>query len=135
LERKPGYARSPTTPGGSEVVAPRIVHLGPVDNFDMFRRTPSPGLGESEAKSRKWLMANSKTIKSAKLVLATYRRIRAVQQIMGYTELLPLPDSVEGGEDDARVWSRGRALRAIKSETADLLEEFWESATATEDQG
>jgi hypothetical protein len=135
LERKPGYARSPTTPGGSEVAAPRIVHLGPVDNFDVFRRTPSPGLGESEARSRKWLIANSKTMKSAKLVLATYRRVRAVQQIMGYTELLPPPDTLEEGEDDAIVWSRGRALRAIKSETADLLEEFWESTTATEDQG
>lgn len=133
LERKPGYARSPTTPGGSGVAEPRIVHLGPVDNFDVFRRSPSPGLGEGGAKSRKWLMANSTTIKSAKLVLATYRRIRAVQQIMGYTELLPVPDGAEGGEDDARVWSRGRALRAIESETADLMEEFWESTT--EDQG
>ena len=133
LERKPGYARSPTTPGGSGVGEPRIVHLGPVDNFDMFRRTPSPGLGEGGAKSRKWLMANSTTIKSEKLVLATYRRIRAVQQVMGYTELLPVPDSMEGGEDDVGVWSRGRALRAIKSETADLMEEFWESTA--EDQG
>ncbi|KAI9457584.1 hypothetical protein BJY52DRAFT_1187192 [Lactarius psammicola] len=133
LERKPGYARSPTTPGGSGVAEPRIVHLGPVDNFDMFRRSVSPGLGEGGAKSRRWLMANSTTIKSEKLVLATYRRIRAVQQIMGYTELLPVPDSAEGGEDDARVWSRGRALRAIESETADLMEEFWESTT--EDQG
>ena len=135
LERKPGYARSPTTAGGSEVAVPRIVHLGPVDYSDAFRRTPSPGLGESEVRSRKWLMVNSKTMKSAKLVLATYRRIRAVQQIMGYTELLPLPDDVEAGEDDARVWSRGRALRATKSETADLLEEFRESTAATEDQG
>ena len=135
LERKPGYARSPTSPGGPEVAGPRIVHLGPVDNYDVFRRTPSPGLGESEAKSRKWLIANSTTIKSATLVQATYRRIRAVQQIMGYTELLPLPDGVEGSEDDARVWSRGRALHAIKSETTDLLEEFWESSTGTADQG
>ena len=134
LERMPGYARSPTTPGGPEVAGPRIVHLGPIDNFDMFRQAPSPGLGESEAKSRKWLMANSTTIKSAKLVQATYRRIRTVQQIMGYTELLPVPDSVEGCEDDARVWSKGRALRELKSETADLLE-FWESTTTTEDQG
>ncbi|KAI9438561.1 hypothetical protein H4582DRAFT_2111455 [Lactarius indigo] len=115
LERKPGYARSPTTPGGSGVTEPRIVHLGPVDNFDM------------------WLMANSTSIKSAKLVLATYRRIRAVQQIMGYTELLMVPDNVEGDEDGVRVWSRGRALRAIESETADLMEEFWESTT--EDRG
>jgi len=53
---------------------------------------------------------------------------------MGYTELLPVPDSVEGVEDDARVWSRGRTLRALESETADLLE-FWESTTTTEDQG
>ena len=135
LERKPGYARSPTTAGGSEVAAPRIVHLGPVDYSDAFRQTPTPGLGESEARSRKWLIANSKKMKSAKLVLATYRRIRAVQQIMGYTELLPLPDDVEGGEDDVRVWSRGRALGVTKSETADLLEEFRESTSAAEDQG
>ena len=132
LERRPGYARSPATSGGVGVGDSRIVHLGPVDNFDMFRRAPSPGLGEGGAKSRKWLMANSTTMKSAKLVLATYHRIRAVQQIMGYTELLPVPDSVEVGEDDARVWSRGRALRAIESETADLMEEFWEPTT--EDQ-
>ncbi|KAH9003355.1 hypothetical protein EDB86DRAFT_3073128 [Lactarius hatsudake] len=133
LERKPGYARSPTTPGGSGVAEPRIVHLGPVDNFDMFRRSPSPGLWETGDKSRRWLMANSTSIRSTKLVLATYRRIRAVQQIMGYTELLPVPDSVDGDEDDVGVWSRGRALRAIESETADLMEEFWESTT--EDQG
>ncbi len=132
-DRKPGYARSPTSPGGSGVAEPRIVHLGPVDNFDMFQRSPAPGLGEGGAMSRKWLVANSTTIRSAKLVLATYRRVRTVQQIMGYTELLPVPDGVEGGDDDIGVWSRGRALRAIESETADLIVEFWEPTT--EDSG
>jgi hypothetical protein len=115
-ERKPGYARSPMTPGGSEV-EPRIVHLGPAQNFDMFRRSLSPGFGESETKSRKWLQANSTTITSAKLVLNTYRRVRAVQRFMGYTDLLPVPDGAEGSVDDVRVWSRGTALNEI--------EEFW----------
>jgi hypothetical protein len=125
-ERKPGYARSPpTTPGGSEVAEPRIVHLGPVQNFDMFRRSPSPGSGESGTKSRKWQIAKSTTIRSAKLVLATYRRVRAVQCIMGYTELLPMPDDVEEVADDVRVWSKGTTLREIKGETGDLMEEFW----------
>ena len=125
-ERKPGYARSPMTPGGSDGgVEPRIVHLGPVQNFDMFRRSLSPGLGESEIKSQKWLQANSTTITSAKLVLATYRRVRAVQRFMGYTDLLPVPDGAEGSVDDVRVWSRGTALNEIEGETTDLMEGFW----------
>jgi len=124
-ERKPGYARSPTTPGGSEALNPRIVHLGPVENFDLLRQSPSPGLGEGGAKSRRWLRANSTTIRSAKLVLATYRRIRVVQRIMGYTELLPAPDGAEESVEDVRVWSRGTALNEIEGETSDLMEEFW----------
>ncbi|KAI0300139.1 hypothetical protein B0F90DRAFT_1817733 [Multifurca ochricompacta] len=124
LERKPGYARSPTTPGGSEVADPKIVHLGPTQNFDVFRRSPSPGLGESGVKSRKWLMANSRTVRSAKLVRETYRRVRVVQQIMGYTELLPVPDGMEESEDDVKVWSRGRAIREVERETTSLMEEF-----------
>jgi len=124
-ERKPGYARSPTTPGGTEVLEPRIVHLGPVQNLEPFRQSPTPGLGEGGAKSRLWLMANSTTIRSAKLVLATYRRVRTVQRIMGYTELLPAPDGVQESIDDVRVWSRGAALNEIEGETADLMEEFW----------
>ena len=121
-ERQPGYMRSPTTPGGSELGEPRIVHLGPVQNFES---SPSPGLGESKGKSRKWLMANTTATRSRKLVLATYRRVRAVQRIMGYTELLPLPDDIEGDTDDVRVWSRGTTLHEIKGETVDLMEEFW----------
>jgi hypothetical protein len=124
-ERMPGYARSPTTPGGSKVADPRIVHLGPVQNFDMLRRSPSPGSGESGAKSRKWLSAKSTTIMSAKLALETYRRVRAVQRVMGYTDLLPMPDDVEGVTDDVRVWSKGTTLREIKDETGDLMGEFW----------
>jgi hypothetical protein len=70
-------------------------------------------------------MANSTTIRSAKLVLATYRRVRAVQRIMGYTELLPAPGGAEENIDDVRVWSRGTALSEIEGEAADLMEEFW----------
>jgi len=124
-ERKPGYARSPTTPGGTEVTEPKIVHLGPVQNFDMFGRSPSPGLGDGGMRSRKWLMANSTTIRSTKLVLATYRRVRTVQRIMGYTSLIPAPDGAEGSIDDVRVWSRGAALNEIQGEAVDLMEEFW----------
>ncbi|KAH9960690.1 hypothetical protein BC827DRAFT_1268087 [Russula dissimulans] len=123
-ERKPGYARSPTTPGGTEVTEPRIVHLGPVQNFDMFGRSPSPGLGDGGLRSRKWLMANSTTIRSTKLVLATYRRVRAVQRIMGYTGLILAPEGAEGSMDDVRVWSRGTALNEIEREAIDLME-FW----------
>ncbi len=124
-ERKPGYARSPTTPGGTEVLEPRIVHLGPVQNFESFRQSPTPGLGEGGAKSRWWMIDNSTTIRSAKLVLATYRRVCTVQRIMGYTELIPVPDGVQESIDDVRVWSRGAALSEIEGETADLMEEFW----------
>jgi Protein UNC80 len=124
-ERKPGYARSPTTPGGSEVVEPRIVHLGPVQNFDMFRRSPSPGLGESGTISRKWTLAKSITISSTKLVQTTYWRVRAVQRFMGYTGLLPAPDGADGSMDDARAWSKGIALNEIEGETTELVEEFW----------
>jgi hypothetical protein len=70
-------------------------------------------------------MANTTATRSRKLVLATYRRVRAVQRIMGYTELLPLPDDIEGDTDDVRVWSRGTTLHEIKGETVDLMEEFW----------
>jgi hypothetical protein len=91
----------------------------------MFRRSLSPGLGESETKSRKWLQANSTTITSAKLVLDTYRRVRTVQRFMGYTDLLLVPDGSEGNVDDVRVWSRGTALNEIEGETTDLMEEFW----------
>jgi hypothetical protein len=69
-------------------------------------------------------MANSTTIRSAKLVLATYRRIRAVQRIMGYTELIAAPDGAEGSVDDVRVWSKKPALDEIEGETTDLMEEF-----------
>jgi len=44
---------------------------------------------------------------------------------MGYTDLLPVPDGVEGSLDDVRDWSRGTALNEIEVETADLMEEFW----------
>lgn len=124
-ERKPGYARSPTTPGGTEVLEPRIVHLGPVRNFELLRQSPTPGLGEGGAKSRWWPMTNSTTIRSAKLVLATYRRVCTVQRIMGHTEMIPVPDDVQESIDDVRVWSRGAALSEIEGETADLMEEFW----------
>jgi hypothetical protein len=70
------------------------------------------------------MMANSTTIRSAKLVLATYRRVCTVQRIMGHTELIPIPDGVQESIDDLRVWSRGAALGEIEGETADLMEEF-----------
>ncbi|KAI0266517.1 hypothetical protein BC834DRAFT_823723 [Gloeopeniophorella convolvens] len=128
-ERKPGYARTPTTPAGPDAPGPRIVHLGPVQNPDMFRRSPSPGLGDGfGARSRTWLLTNSTTVKSTTLVRATYRRIRAVQRMMGYTELLPLPDGAEEDEEGVGIWSRGVGLRAIEAETKDLMEEFWEFA-------
>ena len=65
------------------------------------------------------------TITSAKLVLATYRRVRAVQRFMGYTDLLPVPDGADEGVDDVRAWSRGTASSEIEGEAADLMEEFW----------
>jgi len=82
------------------VTEPGIVHLGPIQNF------------------------NSTTIRSTKLVLATYRRVRAVQRIMGYASLIAAPDGAEGSIDDVRVWSRETALNEIQREAVDLMEEF-----------
>jgi len=124
-ERKPSYMRSPATPGSTKVTEPKIVHPGPVQNFDVYGRSPSPGLGDGGMRSREWLMASSTTIRSTKLVLATYRRVRAVQRIMGYTGLIPAPGGAEGSIDDVRVWSRGTALNEIQREAVDLMEEFW----------
>lgn len=124
-ERTPGYARSagpsPSRPGA----APRIVHLGPVQRSPsgggLFKR----GSGGPNAFTAPATAARLTKIRSAALVRATYRRIRVVQQMMGYTLLLPL---AEGEADDAlgeaRTWTRREALEAVARETKELQEEF-----------
>ncbi|KAI0041863.1 hypothetical protein FA95DRAFT_1500866 [Auriscalpium vulgare] len=138
-ERQPGYARSPMTPHGDTLGGPRIVHLGPVRNADalLFRRSPSPhgggGGGGGLGQMRMWGLAKTTKVRSAVLVRATYRRIRVVQQMMGYGTLLPILEEGADGADEVRLWSRVGALRAVAQETEQLMEEFNKEEEAEDD--
>ena len=75
-------------------------------------------------------LAKGMSVNSHGLAGMTYRRIRLIQRLMGFTELLPMGGSdYFSDEDDSevRAWSQKVALEAIVSETKELLEEFRES--------
>ncbi|KAI0032411.1 hypothetical protein K488DRAFT_19827, partial [Vararia minispora EC-137] len=141
-KRQPGYARfpSPLSSPSLAPAGPRIVHLGPVQSSPigsgggLFRRgSGHEEVGDSELPAHV-MAARTTHVSSAILVRATYRRVRVVQQVMGYTLLLPL---VEGeGEDaigDVQTWTRRQALEAVKQEVEELRGEF--SSSALEDEG
>lgn len=75
-------------------------------------------------------MAKEMMITSPMLIRATYRRIRLVQHLMGFRDLLPLSDDGSPfGEDDhpdseVKAWTKRDALEAVMQETRDLLDEF-----------
>ncbi|THH32609.1 hypothetical protein EUX98_g1559 [Antrodiella citrinella] len=127
--RQPGYARltSPNSPSqdAQELTVPRIVHLGPVN----ISSTSRPGGTQAQMWSVR-AMAKEMMITSPMLVRATYRRIRLVQHLMGFRDLLPLGDDGSPfGEDDhpeseVKAWTKRDALEAVMQETRDLLDEF-----------
>ncbi|KAF8068970.1 hypothetical protein FPV67DRAFT_1414491 [Lyophyllum atratum] len=117
-----------------ETRGPKIVHLGPISAISAFGRSLSPGRGGKGLDA----MAMTTKIKSLALVRATYRRIRTVQNCMGYADaLLPMPQSHEMDADEVftTTWTRKEALDAIMKETQELLEEFEESDRSLEDEG
>ncbi|KAH8084333.1 hypothetical protein BXZ70DRAFT_1046150, partial [Cristinia sonorae] len=136
--RLPGYARlaSPHSPSAAaqeaqELTAPRIVHLGPVPLSSASRSPGGSNLHMQNVSS----MAKEMMITSPMLVRATYRRIRLVQYLMGFRDLLPMgPDGEDGsafGEDDhpeseVKAWTKRDALEAVTQETRDLLDEWRE---------
>lgn len=129
--RQAGYARqpSPVAPGDG----PRIVHLGPV-NASALAAMGAPRASLDVRPTRRGsvrALAKDMTVHSPGLVRMTYRRIRLVQQLMGYTELLPMGGSEYYASDDLdaeiRVWSQRDAIEAVVDETRELLDEFRES--------
>ncbi|GJE94860.1 hypothetical protein PsYK624_110360 [Phanerochaete sordida] len=139
--RQAGYARmpSPISPSGrlsQDSGGPRIVHLGPVSSPYAGAGAPRASLDVRPDTAGRSLRALAKEmgVRAPGLVMMTYRRIRLVQKLMGYTELLPLAgsqfyaDEDEGDLDaDIRVWSQRDAIDAVVEETRDLLDEFRES--------
>ncbi|KAI0792519.1 hypothetical protein C8Q75DRAFT_714346 [Abortiporus biennis] len=154
-ERQAGYAltASPSTPSrrSSQLSnGPKIVHLGPVTpggsnlngmyGISVGGRPSSLNGGNSSSSSNRnhktiRSLAREMTIRSSTLVRSTYRRIRLVQHLMGYRELLPLgSDGPFGGDDDGddpdsdiKWWTRRDAIEAIVQETRDLIEEYQEN--------
>ncbi|KAG8998938.1 hypothetical protein FRB94_006521 [Tulasnella sp. JGI-2019a] len=112
--------------------APRIIHLGPRKSGEGLGFGTLPGLGRTNSGSRLIEENDADQIKEAlrttmvsspKLVQASHRRVRVIQSYMGY-DPLPLNDNDEYAENDARAWTRGRALKLVIEETRDVLEEF-----------
>lgn len=137
--RQAGYARmpSPISPSGrtsQDSTTLKIVHLGPVNPYSAMGSLSAPQpTEESEGLDRRNSMrglAKGMSVNSHGLAGMTYRRIRLIQRLMGFTELLPMGGSdYFSDEDDSevRAWSQKVALEAIVSETKELLEEFRES--------
>ena len=140
--RQAGYARqtSPISPSGrlsQDSLAPKIVHLGPVNPYGAsvgIAARPSLDVRPDTNGTSVRALAREMTVHSPGLVRMTYRRIRLVQQLMGYAELLPMGGSEyyagsDGGDLDPeiRVWSQRDAVEAVVNETRELLDEFRES--------
>ncbi|KAG8883201.1 hypothetical protein FRB97_007023 [Tulasnella sp. 331] len=113
--------------------APRIVHLGPRKSGEgSGSGTTLPGLGRTNSGSRQIEENDADQIKeslrmivvrSPKLVQAAHRRVRVIQSYMGY-DPLPPNETDQYMENDARAWTRSRALKLVVEESRDLLEEF-----------
>jgi len=126
--RDPGYLFS--SPSSTSPVAglPHIVHLGPVRHSAMFRSLESEGGGAIK-------LSQSVVIKSGSLTRAVFRKIRLVQTYLGYSRLLPNPDSASVDDDpvDVSGWTKSRILRSIIDETKMLVDEFSKRANRGED--
>ncbi|KAI6043993.1 hypothetical protein EDC04DRAFT_2562108 [Pisolithus marmoratus] len=120
VDRKAGFERSPSSPGGPSHL-PQIVHLGPTQLHESQRSASTAGMI--------CVFLRDDTIKSPRLVHATYRRIRLVQASMGYDLLLPFPPGMDTDEgfDVIRAWSKKRAVEELVCEMEELTEEFLHS--------
>lgn len=127
---------SPISPSGrtsQDSIGLKIVHLGPVDSslgINVAKPTSlTPDTIEPGTASAKSL-AKEVYITSHFLTRMTYRRIRLVQYLMGYSPaLLPMPGSdyvADGMEHETAAWSKNDALQAVVDETKEMLDEFRE---------
>ncbi|KAG6334710.1 hypothetical protein ID866_4370 [Astraeus odoratus] len=121
MGRRAGFERSPTTSPGGPSHLPHIIHLGPAQPLTYRRSTSPTGMTRMSFKNA--------TIKSPKLIQATYRRIRLVQASMGYDLLLPMPAVMEADEefDTIKAWTKRQAIDALMREMEELIEEYSES--------
>ncbi|KIP07274.1 hypothetical protein PHLGIDRAFT_105851 [Phlebiopsis gigantea 11061_1 CR5-6] len=138
--RQAGFARqpSPVSPSGRtsrDFNGTKIVHLGPINPYSpagaMGAPRPSLDVRPSGGPSSLRTLVKEMVVQSPGLVRMTYRRIRLVQQLMGYSDLLPLGGSEFYAEDEfsseTRVWSQRDAVEAVVHETRELLDEFRDS--------
>lgn len=126
--RDPGYLFSSASSTSPAAGLPRIVHLGPVRHSAMFKTLESEGGGAIK-------LSQSIVIKSGRLTRAIFRKIRLVQTYLGYSRLLPNPDSVSVDDDpvDTSGWTKARILQLIIDETKMLVDEFSKRANHGED--
>ena len=117
--RDPGYLFSSPSSASPATGLPHIVHLGPVRHSAMFRTLESEGGGAIK-------LSQSVVIKSGPLTRAVFRKIRLVQTYLGYSRLLPNPDSMSVDDDpvDVSGWTKARILQSIIDETKMLVDEF-----------
>jgi hypothetical protein len=127
--RDPGYLyTSPSTSTSPVAGLPHIVHLGPVRHSAMFRTLESEGSGAIK-------LSHSVAIKSGSLTRAIFRKIRLVQTYLGYSRLLPNPDSLSVDDDPVDIpgWTKAQILQLIVDETKMLVDEFGKGANRGED--
>ena len=126
--RDPGYLYSSSSNTSPVAGLPHIVHLGPVRNSAVFRTLESEGGGAIK-------LSQSVVIKSGSLTRAVFRKIRLVQTYLGYSSLLPNPDSLSVDDDpvDISGWTKARILQSVVDETKMLLDEFSQGANSGED--
>jgi len=126
--RDPGYLHS--SPSATSPIAglPNIIHLGPVRHSAVFRTLESEGGGTTQP-------SQSVVIKSGSLTRAVFRKIRLIQAYLGYSSLLPNPDSLSVDDDpvDVSGWTKARVLQSIVDETKALVDEFGKGAGGGED--
>ena len=158
--RQAGYAIStPVSPSrrSSQEAGPKIIHLGPT-SFNLYATSgvgSSPRPASPSGPSANSSLRNGRTVvkemivTSPALVRATYRRIRLVQHLMGYRDLLPMggaeglgfgygsgngeDEGVDDPAEDVKWWTKRDALEYVVNETKDLLEMFKESEASDED--
>ena len=125
--RDPGYLFSSSSSTSPVAGLPHIVHLGPVRHSAMFKTLESEGGGAIK-------LSQSVVIKSGPLTRAIFRKIRLVQTYLGYSHLLPNPDSMSVDDDpvDVSGWTKARILQSVVDETRMLVDEFSQRANRGE---
>ncbi|KAJ3556564.1 hypothetical protein NM688_g1961 [Phlebia brevispora] len=130
--RLAGYERtSPISPSGrtsQDLNGHTIVHLGPVQSSTGLQRPISIGSDPSIPTTNARALARETRVRSSGLIRMTYKRIRLIQRLMGYTTLLPFNGSEyvaqDGTDMEARVWTKTAAIEAVVDETKELMAEF-----------